>query len=352
MSHGQKTKEDSDGNVDLESSRLDKGVIRRRTQHINLARDDSEIEPDMMPKFVSLVKTCVGSSDIGFSFGFEKLSLVLANGKTLVAPQSGSIRQGSVWSVMGPSGAGKTRTTGQLYLNGVPAQITKFKKLIGYVPQDDVLVPECTVRENIMHSAMIRLPRTWNDAQRTEYIDTLLSCLNLTEVQHNIVGDEVASYISGGQRKRVSIGTELAAAPMALVLDEPTSGLDATTSLSIMRLLQNLSQQGVTVICILHQPRPEIFDHVDGITLLGHGHQIYHDRMSGLADYFHTLGLHIPSGMNIADAALDIMSGGSRLLCNTAIGLASAAPGVKIFGEESMASPCDKLHLHLSAQDS
>ncbi|KAM0820689.1 hypothetical protein AB5N19_06509 [Seiridium cardinale] len=342
----------------------------------------------MMPKFVSLVKTCVGSSEIGFSFGFEQLSLVLGNGKTLVAPQSGSIRQGSVWCVMGPSGVGKTsfvnlfmgrtgRTTGHLYVNGVSSQMTKFRKLIGYVPQDYVLVPECTVRENIMHSAMIRLPRTWNDAQRTELVDTLLSCLNLTEVQHNIVGDEVVSYISGGQRKRISIGIELAAAPMAIVLYEPTSGLDATASLSIIRLLQNLSQQGVTVISILQQPRPEILDRIDGITLLGHGYQIYHDRMSSLAEYFHTLGFDILSGTNIADAAMDIMSGGSAIyhesgtnfsietlasrwesysskslqsLCSyeknfssreqheslsrSIHGLASAAPGVKIFGEE------------------
>lgn len=108
MSHGQKTKEDSDANVDLEFSRLDKGAIRHRAQHVIVTQEDSEMAPDMMPKFVSLVKTCVGSSEIGFSFGFEQLSLVLANGKTLVAPQSGSIRQGSVWCVMGPSGAGKS----------------------------------------------------------------------------------------------------------------------------------------------------------------------------------------------------------------------------------------------------
>lgn len=218
----------------------------------------------------------------------------------------------------------------------------RFKKLIGYVPQDDVLVPECTVRENIMHSAMIRLPRTWNNTQRTEYVDALLSCLNLIEVQHNIVGDEVASYISGGQRKRVSIGIELAGAPVALILDEPTSGLDATTSLSIMRLLQNLSQQGVTVICILHQPRPEILNHIDGITLLGHGHQIYHDRMSGLADYFHTLGFDIPSGTNIADAALDIMSGGSAMYhkSGTNFSIDTLAKLWEIYSSKSLQSLC------------
>jgi ABC-type multidrug transport system ATPase subunit len=176
-----------------------------------------------------------------------------------------------------------------------------------------MIMPDCTVRENILHSGMIRLPSAWTDTQRIEHVDNLLSCLKLVDVQDNIVGDEISSNISGGQRKRVSIGLELAAAPMALVLDEPTSGLDATASLSIMSLLQDLSKQGVTVICILHQPRPEILDYIDGISLLGNGHQIYHDRLSGLGDYFRGLGFDIPSQINIADAALDIISGRSAL---------------------------------------
>ncbi|KAH7313642.1 ATP-binding cassette sub-family G member 2 [Stachybotrys elegans] len=221
---------------------------------------------------------------------------------------------------MGPSGAGKsifvnllmgkmTQTTGSLYINGLPSQVTRFKKVIGYVPQDDVVIPECTVRDNILHSAMIRLPRSWTDAQRMEHVDSLISCLNLTDIQHRVVGDTFASNISGGQRKRVSIGIEMAAAPMALVLDEPTSGLDSTASLSIMSLLQDLSKQGVTIVCILHQPRSEILDFIDGITLLGKGHQLYHDSLRSLPNYLRSLGYDTSEWSNITDAALDIISG-------------------------------------------
>ncbi|KAI1498093.1 hypothetical protein F5X99DRAFT_420821 [Biscogniauxia marginata] len=312
------------GDLDLEVAGRIPGLVSHQIQRVKLEREAQDATPGIMVKFVTSVRSCIGLSGIGFTFGFEDLSLVFANGKTLVAPQSGSIPQGSLWGVMGPSGAGKTSfvnllmgkmapTTGHLYVNGLPSQITKFKKLIGYVPQDDMITPECTVRDNLLHSAFVRLPRTWTDTQRIDHVNILLSCLNLTDVQYNIVGDGISSNISGGQRKRVSIGIELAAAPMALVLDEPTSGLDATTSLSIMDLLQNLSKQGVTVICILHQPRPEILDFIDGVSLLGNGHQLYHDKVSGLAEYFHALGYDIPGRANIADVALDIVSGLSAM---------------------------------------
>ncbi|KAJ3579780.1 hypothetical protein NPX13_g785 [Xylaria arbuscula] len=270
-------------------------------------------------KFAASVRSCVGLSEIGFSFGFENLSQVSDDGKTIIAPQSGNIPQGCVWGVLGPSGAGKTSfvnllmgkatsTTGRVYVNGLPSQVSRFKKLIGYVPQDDVIMPECTVRENILHSTMTLLPTSWTDAQRVRHTDILLSCLNLTDVQHRVVGDSIKSNISGGQRKRVSIGMELAAAPVALVLDEPTSGLDATASLSIINLLRKLSREGVTIICILHQPRPEILDLIDGLTILHRGYQLYHDKVSGLGNYFYTLGFDFSNKVNIADAALDLIS--------------------------------------------
>lgn len=168
---------------------------------------------------------------------------------------------------------------------------------------------ECTVRENIDHAASVRLPRVWTAAQRREHVDTLIACLDLTHVQHNLVGDELASAISGGQRKRVSIGLELAAAPMALFLDEPTSGLDASAALAIMVLLKRLSSLGVTVMCIIHQPRPEVLDLLDGLTLLHRGHQIYHGDVAGLTSHFFNMGFELPEKSNVADAVLDIISG-------------------------------------------
>ncbi|KAI0882331.1 uncharacterized protein GGS22DRAFT_191502 [Annulohypoxylon maeteangense] len=296
-------------------------VASPELSHIDtISEGNLRIEDENVRKFVASVRSCVGQGDVGFSFGFEELSLVLANGKTILAPQSGHIPKGSIWGVMGPSGAGKSsfvnvlmgktkQTTGQIYVNKVAWKTVKYKKLIGYVPQDDIIMSECTIRESILHSAIARLPRKWSDKQRNEHVDTIISCLGLTDIQDRIIGDQISWAISGGQRKRVSIGIELAAAPIALVLDEPTSGLDATASLSIMRLLRTLSKLGVTVVCIIHQPRPEILEFLSGVTLLSRGYQVYHGESSGLTGYFSHLGFDISGKPNIGDAVLDIISG-------------------------------------------
>ncbi|CAD6506021.1 BgTH12-06953 [Blumeria graminis f. sp. triticale] len=288
--------------------------------------DDEYIsEKDRFSRFAASVKRCVGSADVGMSFSFKNVSRTLESGKEIVAPQTGHIEKGTLWGVMGASGAGKTsfvnlimgkteQTDGEIFVNRVPCRISKFKRLIGYVPQDDVLMAELTVRENIMHSARIRLPSTWTDTECTVHVDTLISCLGLSHVQNNVVGDAVESYISGGQRKRVSIGMELAAAPLALFLDEPTSGLDSTSALSIVRLLKTLSQLGVTIICIIHQPRLEILEILDGIHLLGRGRQLYHGKISDVASHFESMGFDISGRSNIADAIMDIISDNSTIL--------------------------------------
>ncbi|EAQ93305.1 hypothetical protein CHGG_01540 [Chaetomium globosum CBS 148.51] len=172
----------------------------------------------------------------------------------------------------------------------------------------------------------------------------------------------LASSISGGQRKRVSIGLELAAAPMALFLNEPTSGLDVSAALAIMALLKRLSTLGVTVMCIIHQPRPEVLDLLDGLTVLHRGHQIYHGGVAGLTNHFSEMGFGLSEKSTLADAVLDIISGHGSATAPGAkgttptlddlldigpflssalnytlvpqIGLAAAAPGVKTFGEE------------------
>jgi len=112
------------------------------------------------------------------------------------------------------------------------------------------------VRENLAHSARVRLPPTWTEAEIQEHIDILLSGLQLSHIQHQPVGDMIKPTISGGQRKRVSIGVELAAAPTALILDEPTPRLDTTSVFSIIALLKALCRLNVKVVCIIHQPRP------------------------------------------------------------------------------------------------
>jgi hypothetical protein len=128
-----------------------------------------------------------------------------------------------------------------------------------------------------------------------------------------LVGSTAAPVISGGQRKRVSIGMELAAAPMALFLDEPTSGLDATAAASIMATLKALSRLGMTIVTIIHQPRQEIFESLDSLVLLGKGRMIYTGPESGIQPHFESLGYHFPGHSNPADVMGDIIAGEGRL---------------------------------------
>ena len=129
-------------------------------------------------------------------------------------------------------------------LSALPNILSRYRKLIGYVPQDDIILPELTVRENILHSARIRLPSTWTDNEIEHHVDIVINCLQLSHVTDSLVGSTAALGISGGERKRVSIGMELAAAPMALFLDEPTSGLDATAAALIISILKELACLG------------------------------------------------------------------------------------------------------------
>ena len=137
---------------------------------------------------------------------------------------------------MGPSGAGKTtfvtlltgkvpRTTGKVSINGQPDELSKYKKLIGYVPQEDIMLRELSVREILMHSARMRLPKSWTFSMIKNKVLEIISFLGMGHVMDSIVGNEEERGISGGQRKRVNIGMELVAEPSVLFLDEPTSGM-------------------------------------------------------------------------------------------------------------------------------
>jgi ABC-type multidrug transport system ATPase subunit len=287
--------------------------------------DDDEIEADFQNNpdfqhFIRSVSRSVTTQSIGLSFDFENLAYETKRGKKILQEVTGTMPRGSMWGVMGGSGAGKStflnvlmgkasHTGGAVKINGWPKDMNKYKKLIGYVPQDDIVFPELTVRENILHSARCRLPSSWRDKEIQDHVDSLLACLQLTHVKHMRVGDPVKPVISGGQRKRVNIGIELAAAPMAIFLDEPTSGLDATSASSIMRLLKAVSKLGVTVIAIVHQPREKIFYEFDQLLLLASGRSVYSGATEGVHNYFESMGFAFPQRANPADTLMDIITG-------------------------------------------
>jgi ABC-type multidrug transport system ATPase subunit len=204
------------------------------------------------------------------------------------------------------------KTEGTIRVNGeVVDDLSKWKKLVGFVPQEDVMIRNLTVRDNIGFSANYRLPASMSyDEAQGVVNDTLLS-LGIDHVQHSIIGDERERGVSGGQRKRVNIGIELAALPRVLFLDEPTSGLDSTSSTTLTKQLKSIAvEQKVTIAAVIHQPSMATFHEFDDLLLLGRGGMVvYQGPVCDAVAYFSSIGFNMKTPMNPADFFLDITNG-------------------------------------------
>jgi len=178
---------------------------------------------------------------------FDGLNVTLSNGAVILDDISGTFRSGRITAIMGPSGSGKTTLLSAVmgkveYSGQVSPTISDIRTLIGFVPQEDVMHRELTVKENLMFSAAIRLPANLSRQSRFQIVSSAIEMLGLSGVQNSIVGDENRRGVSGGQRKRVNIGMELVSCPSVLFLDEPTSGLDSTMSLEVCHVLKKLPE--------------------------------------------------------------------------------------------------------------
>lgn len=171
------------------------------------------------------------------------------------------------------------------------------------------MLNELTVRENVAYSAHVRLPRSWTHKEIESFVDAVLHALDLTHIS-----DCLITQVSGGQRKRVNIGMELATCPSAIFLDEPTSGLDATAALKIANTMQKIASDiGITVVAVIHQPRYEIFEQFDDLLLIAPGGLTAYQGPRELSvPYFEKLRFYFESRMNPADVLMDILSGKSR----------------------------------------
>lgn len=211
-----------------------------------------------------------------------------------------------------PSPPGQTTVPGWTPLGTLQQHELKYN--LGFVPQTDILTRELTVRECLLHAARTRLPASTPDALVQASVDRTLADLGLVHVAHTLVGsaEEALSGggLSGGERKRVSIGTELVSDPLVLVLDEPTTGLDATAALECMETVKSAAERGITCMAVLHQPRQEIVDLCDDIIVLARGGRpVFSGPTALLLPYFTQLGYHCPSDTNPCDFVLDAVNG-------------------------------------------
>jgi len=257
------------------------------------------------------------------SLEFEDLSLELKNGQRVLKGVTGNFGAGKMCAIMGPSGAGKTTFMntlcgkanygtmgGTVRVNGKDTTISKFRSVTGFVPQDDIVFEDLTVREQIYFSARLRNDVSTSENKIKHIVNDVLNIMQIDHIQNTIVGGVEQRGISGGQRKRVNISLELAAQPTLLFLDEPTSGLDATSSLAVALSLKTLCGLGMTSIMVIHQPRYSLFTLFDDVLLLGKGGRtVYLGDSRGAKRYFEHLGFAMAGNENPADWFMDVISG-------------------------------------------
>lgn len=242
------------------------------------------------------------------------------------------VEAGSVTALMGPSGAGKTtllnllsgrlptgtcRTSdgrtqpclqGQILVDDREAKFDTFRKLGTITPQDEVLSKDLTVRQTLTYTAELRSPKEWTPAQKLKRVEDILGKLGLAEKADNVVGDPLTVGISGGQKKRLSIGIDLLAELPIMLVDEPTTGLDSSAALTVVKTLIALaSDQHRTIICTIHQPPWTMVVQFGKLILMALGSLIYDGLPSGLPDFLRAGGSPSPSNENPADYVMDVL---------------------------------------------
>jgi ABC-type multidrug transport system ATPase subunit len=295
--------------------------------------------------------------EMGVEVYFEGLNVQLkSSGRTVVEAACGRLRRGEMTAVMGPSGSGKTTLlsalagrvafVGDVRVDGVAARGGVGRHLgssFAFVPQEDVMYRQLTVEENVWLSASFRL--VGNRIGRRERIchavARVMEQMRLAGVSRSTVGDEVVRGVSGGERKRVNIALELVAKPRCMFVDEPTTGLDATAAKEVIGCLRGIVRaEGITIVCVVHQPRHEVFSSFDSLLLLARGGRIvYEGAPASACGVYESAGLVLPPMCSLSDFLLDIVSDKAHLEPISALWrarvesfAASAAGGVQASG--------------------
>ncbi|XP_051137947.1 ABC transporter G family member 6-like [Andrographis paniculata] len=254
------------------------------------------------------------------NFCFGRRAATATATKTILNDVSGEARDGEIMAVMGASGSGKSTLIdalanrmakeslkGSITLNGEQLESRMQKVISAYVMQDDLLFPMLTVEETLMFAAEFRLPRTLTAAKKKLRVQALIDQLGLRNAAKTVIGDEGHRGVSGGERRRVSIGIDIIHDPILLFLDEPTSGLDSTSAFMVVKVLQRIAQTGSIVIMSIHQPSYRILGLLDRMIFLSRGQTVYGGAPPALPQFFADFGHPIPDNDNRTEFALDLI---------------------------------------------
>jgi len=251
----------------------------------------------------------------------RRRSSMMVPQKVILNRVSGEAKSGEIIALMGPSGSGKTslmnvlsgrasHQEGTISINGKALDKQGMKRLmskIAYVKQADIFFDQLSVRDQLTYTAQLRFPDQHVDQKerrnkiRTE-VDRIIKLLRLTKVQ-----DSPIMMCSGGEKKRVNIGTELITDPKIIMLDEPTSGLDSASAVSLLNVLKDLANQGKTIITSIHQPNSASFLNFDKLMMLSDGNVVFFGKPRDSLEYLRSKGYPCPDGYNLADHWMNML---------------------------------------------
>ncbi|KAF6150879.1 hypothetical protein GIB67_020962 [Kingdonia uniflora] len=303
----------SDTNRSLESllHMADKPVIGRQQQTIINHRSNKVIQGQGL-EFENLSYSVMKKQ--------KKDGIWITKEAFLLNDISGQAMRGEIMAIMGPSGAGKSTfldalagkiargsLEGSVRIDGRPVNTSYMKKVSSYVMQDDQLFSMLTVFETFMFAAEVRLPSSISRAEKQRRVYELLEQLGLQSATHTYIGDEGRRGVSGGERRRVSIGIDIIHKPSLLFLDEPTSGLDSTSAYSVVDKVKDIARGGSIVLMTIHQPSFRIQMLFDRITILARGRLIYLGNSMALSSHLSGFGRPVPDGENSMEYLLDVI---------------------------------------------
>lgn len=267
------------------------------------------------------------------TFSWSDIEVTVKDRKTktpiqILSSNYGSFSAGDVVALMGPSGSGKTTllnvlahrtssmhgtTRGKIMINGQVTNESALRQVSTYVEQEDAMIGILTTRETIDFAARLSMVGKISKSERLSRVNELIESFGLQRQSDTIVGTPLRKGLSGGQKRRLSVASQLVTSPRIVFLDEPTSGLDSAASFECMKYIREVAKQhNLIVIASIHQPSTTTFQLFDQLLLLSGGRTCYVGSVPNVHKYFERISRPIPLHINPAEFLLDLVNSDFR----------------------------------------
>lgn len=256
------------------------------------------------------------------TLSWSDLNVTTTDNLAIVSKSRGTCAAGTIMALMGPSGSGKTTLINALASRDMGSKIKidgtieylyqgqeapqKLSAVSTYVEQEDHLIGCLTVKDTLRYTGELS---GLKGAELRDQLDYLITSFGLKSQEDVLVGTPIQKGISGGQKRRLTVASQLLRSPKVIFMDEPTSGLDSKASFEIISHMKNYAKErGAIVIVSIHQPSTSTFEQFDNVVFLSKGRTVYNGPVTNVVDYFKSIDMEIPPYYNPAEYILEAIS--------------------------------------------